>query len=176
MMARPLWKGAAKLLGDTKSSTIVLLDNSYSMDAARAGTSNWQLARDEAARIITELKQGSEVAVVLMGEGGAGLLDTPTYDTGRVLQALQKADAGFGAATVPAALDLAANTFDQMHEPVRQLVVLTDFQRASFPAEEDALLGQMFDRLKKQPNTPSMVLYDIGQEIRENVAVESREF
>jgi hypothetical protein len=176
MMARPLWKGAAKLLGDTKTSTIVMLDNSYSMDAARAGTSNWQLARDEATRIITELKQGSESAVVLMGEGGAGLLDTPTFDSGRLLQALQKADAGFGAATVPAALDLAANTFDQMREPVRQLVILTDFQRASFSAEEDALLGQMFDRLKKQANTPAMVLYDIGQEIRENVAVESLEF
>ena len=49
-MARPLWRGAARLIGDVKTSTIVLLDNSYSMDASRAGTSNWSLARDEAAR------------------------------------------------------------------------------------------------------------------------------
>src|SRR5215213_9644855 len=84
-MARPLWKGAAKLIGDAKTSTIVLLDNSYSMDASRAGTSNWSLARDEAARIISDLTPGSEVAVITMGEGGAGLLDAPTYDTSRVL-------------------------------------------------------------------------------------------
>jgi hypothetical protein len=175
-MARPLWKGFARLIGDVKTSTVLALDNSYSMDASRAGTSNWSLARDEAARIIGELKPGSEISVVMMGEGGAGLLDAPTYDTGRVVQALNKADAGFGAATVPAALDVAANTFDQMHESVRQVIVLTDFQRQSFTATEDALLGQMFDRLKKQPLAPSITLFDIGQEIKENVAVESLEF
>jgi hypothetical protein len=175
-MARPLWKGIAKLIGDVKTSTVIALDNSYSMEASRAGTSNWTLARDEAARIIGELKPGSEVAVVLMGEGGAGLLDAPTYDTSRVLQALGKADAGFGAATVPAALDFSASTFDQMHESVRQLVVLTDFQRQSFAANEDALLGQMIDRLKKQPLPPSITLFDVGPEIKENVAVESLEF
>ena len=36
-MARPVWKGAQKLLGDAKTSTVVLLDNSYSMEAGRAG-------------------------------------------------------------------------------------------------------------------------------------------
>ena len=36
-MARPLWKGARSLLGDAKTSTVVLLDNSYSMDAATVG-------------------------------------------------------------------------------------------------------------------------------------------
>ncbi|MEQ1859821.1 MAG: BatA domain-containing protein [Chthoniobacteraceae bacterium] len=176
LMARPLWKGAAKLLGDTKTSTIILLDNSYSMEASRAGTSNWSLARDEAVRIVSELKQGSEVAIGLMGEGGAGLLDTPTYDTGRVLSALQKADAGFGPANVPASLDFAANTFDQMHESVRQVVVLTDFQRASFSPQEDSLIGQMLARMKKQASPPSVTLFDVGPEVRENVAVESLDF
>ena len=28
-MARPLWKGASSLLGNAKTSTVVLLDNSY---------------------------------------------------------------------------------------------------------------------------------------------------
>lgn len=175
-MARPLWRGAAKLIGDVKTSTIVLLDNSYSMEASRAGASNWSLAREEAARIVTELKPGSEAAVVMMGEGGAGLLDAPTYDTGRLVQALNKADAGFGAATVPAALDFAASTFEQMHESVRQVVVLTDFQRQSFAAQEDALLSQMIQRLRNQALPPAITLFDVGQEVRENVAVESLEF
>lgn len=175
LMARPLWKGAAKLLGDTKTSTIILLDNSYSMEAARAGTSNWSLARDEAVRIVSELKQGSEVAIGLMGDG-TGLLDTPTYDTGRVLKALQKLDASSGLANVPASLDWAANTFDQMHESVRQLVVLTDFQRASFSPQEDTLIAQMLDRLKKGKAPPSVTFFDIGPEVRENVAVESLDF
>ena len=60
LMARPLWKGAQKLLGDAKTSTVVLLDNSYSMEAGRAGTSNCTLARDEAGRILSDLRPGSE--------------------------------------------------------------------------------------------------------------------
>ena len=175
-MARPIWQGAAKLLGNAKTSTLVLLDNSYSMEAGRAGTSNWTLARDEAGRIIGDLKAGSESSVILMGEGGAGLLDTPTYETGRLIQALNKSDAGFGSATIPAALDFAANTFGQMHEPVRQLVLMTDFQRVSFPAQEDNTLGQMLERLKKQSAPPAITLFDVGTEVKDNVAIESLDF
>jgi len=58
--------------------------------------------------MLNELKRGSDAQVVLMGEGGAALLDEPTYDLARLTQALKQVDAGFGAATVPAALDFAA--------------------------------------------------------------------
>jgi hypothetical protein len=174
LMARPLWKGAGELLGDTKTSTVVLLDNSYSMQASRAGTANWTLARDEALRILGELKPGSEAAVLMMGDGGKGLLDTPTYDTGRLLQALAKAEGGAGAADVPAAFEAASSL--ELHETVRQVVMISDFQRVSFPAQEDSLLGQMIERLRGQPTPPSITFFDVGQEVRENVAVESLEF
>ncbi len=176
LMARPIWQGAQKLLGEAKTSTVILLDNSYSMEAGRAGQTNFAAARDEAARIINNLKRGSEVQVVLMGEGGAALLDTPTYDTARAAQALGQLSAGFGTADVPAALDFAANVFGQMHESSRNLVVITDFQRVSFQAAEDARFGQSLDRLKKLPLPPGITFFDVGAEVRDNVAVESLEF
>ncbi|MEO8354184.1 MAG: VWA domain-containing protein, partial [Chthoniobacteraceae bacterium] len=175
-MARPIWQGAARLLGNAKTSTIVLLDNSYSMEAGRAGTSNYALARDEAARIVGGLKAGSQASVILMGEGGAGLIDKPTYETGRLVQQLNKSDAGFGAATVPAALDFAANTFGEMNEPVRQLVMLTDFQRVSFPPQDDAMLEQMLGRVRNQAAPPSVTFFDVGAEVKDNVAIESLDF
>ena len=175
-MARPLWQGARNLIGDAKTSTVVLLDNSYSMEAGRSGTSSYVIARDETLRLINELRPGSEVHVVLMGEGGRGLLDTPSYDVSRVTPALSKTTAGFGTARVPGALDFAAGTFDGMHESTRQLVVLTDFQRVSFPATEDALIGRALDRLKKQQVAPNITFWDVGQEVKENVAIESLDF
>ena len=175
-MARPVWRGFQKLLGDTRTSTVILLDNSYSMAAGRAGTSNFAVARDEAARLLNEVKLGSDAQIVLMGEGGAPLLDEPTYDLARLSQALGKIDAGFGAATVPAALDYAANVLGQMHEPARQLIVMTDFQRVSFEATEDVLLGQMLDRLKRLSIAPEVIFWNIGSEVRDNVAVESLDF
>ena len=175
-MARPVWKGAQKLLGETKTSTVVLLDNSYSMEAGRTGVSNFSVARNEAARLIAELKRGSDVQVVLMGEGGSTLLDEPTYDTARVIQAVNKLDAGYGTAVVPAALDFAAGVFEKMQEPARNLVVMTDFQRVSFEATEDALLRQMIERLRKMPVAPNITYFDVGTEVRDNVAIESLDF
>ncbi len=176
MMARPIWIGAQKLLGNAKTSTIVLLDNSYSMQASRAGQSNFSIARDEAGRVINNLQRGSEVQVVLMGEGGSTLEDAPTYDTARVAQEIGKLDAGFGAAEVPPALDFAAGIFNQMHESTRNVVVLTDFQRVSFEATEDALLGKKIEQLKKMAVAPSITFFDVGQDVRDNVAVDSLEF
>jgi hypothetical protein len=175
-MARPLWKGAQSLLGEAKTSTVVLLDNSYSMDAAHAGTTGFGIAKDETLRLINELRQGSEVHAILMGEGGRGVLDAPTYDLSRVTQALTKSTAGFGTARIPAALDLGAGTLEKMHESARQIVVLTDFQRVSFPATEDALIERALQRLRKQPAPPNVTFWDVGQEVKENVAVESLDF
>ncbi len=69
----PVWKGAQKLLGESKTSTVILLDNTYSMAASRAGLTNFSIARDEAGRVFNELKRGSDAQVVLMGEGGSSL-------------------------------------------------------------------------------------------------------
>jgi hypothetical protein len=176
LMARPVWKGAQALLGDSKTSTVVLLDNSYSMEASRAGQTNFAVAREEAARIVNNFRRGSDVQVILMGEGGSTLLDAPTYDIPRAAKELGQLDAGFGAATVPAALGFAASTFEQMTEPSRNVVVITDFQRVSFQANEDALLGESIGRLKSLALAPTITFFDVGQEIRDNVAVESLDF
>jgi hypothetical protein len=175
-MARPVWKGVQKLIGEARTSTVILLDNSYSMAASRAGTTNFSLARDEAARLLNELPRGSDAQVVLMGEGGAPLLDEPTYDLARLTQALKPIEAGYGAATLPAALDFAANVFGQMRESARNLIVMTDFQRISFEATEDAQVAQMLDRLRKQPLPPDITFFDVGSEAKDNVAVESLDF
>jgi hypothetical protein len=175
MMARPMWQGAASLLGNQPTSTAVLLDNSYSMEAGRAGTSNFSLARDETQRLVSELKRGSEAYVFLMGEG-AGLLDEATRDISRVTQALDKVGSGYGVARVPAALEFVTGTLAKMTEGTRQVVMLTDFQRLSFPASEDKAFGQAVERLKKLPVPPAITLWDVGVEVKENVAVEALDF
>lgn len=175
-MARPVWKGVRKLMGETRTSTIILLDNSYSMAASRAGTSNFSLAKDEASRLLNELPRGSDAQVVLMGEGGAPLLDEPTYDLARLTQSLKQVEASYGTATVPAALDFATNVFGQMHESSRNLIVMTDFQRISFEATEDAEVSQMLDRMRKLPLPPEISFFDVGSEAKDNVAIESLDY
>lgn len=175
-MARPIWKGARSLLGDAATSTVILLDNSYSMQASHAGITTFSHAKDAASHIVSGLRHGSEVQVVLMGQGGAPILDQPTYDPVRAIDALGQVNAEAGTATVPYALGFAAGIFEGMHENARNLVVITDFQKVSFEPAEDAALGQALDRLKKMPSPPQITFFDVGQEVRDNVAVESLDF
>ena len=174
MMARPVWQGAKRMLGEEATSTVVLLDNSYSMEAERAGTTNFTIARDETERLVSELRRGSEAYVFLMGEG-TGLLDQSTRDLSSVTQALRKVGAGYGVARVPAALDFVAGTLDKMTEPSRQVVVLSDFQKVSFPPD-DKVFGQAIERLKKLRVPPTVTLWDVGAEVKDNVAVDSLDF
>lgn len=178
LMARPVWTGAKRLLGDAKTSALVLLDNSYSMEAGRAGTPTFAIARDEVSRLIGALPRGSEANVVMMGEGGGGLLEAPTVDLSRVTGLLAKTTAGNGAADIPAAVNFAAATLESgaMHEQARKVVVMTDFQRVSFPVTDTKRMAASIERLKIQPLAPAVVFWDVGQEVKENVAVESLEF
>ena len=175
-MARPIWQGASRLLGNARTSTVVLLDNSYSMEASRSGTVNFALAKDNVQQLIAGMQSQSEVHVVLMGQGGRGLLDAPTYDLSRVTQMLGKTNAGYGTARVPQALDFAAGALETMHEPVRQVVMITDFQRVSFDPTEDKAIAAALDRMGKQVMAPSVTFWDAGQEVKENVAIESLDF
>src|SRR4051794_26925982 len=175
-MARPIWRGAQALLGEAPTSTVLLLDNSYSMQASKAGVTTFGLARDNAAQILNGLRRGSEAQVILMGEGGAPLLDQPTSDLQRAALLVSQLEANYGVATVPAALQFSGGMFERMHAAVRQVVVLTDFQRASFENTERKSLGEMVQRLKSLSVPPSITFFDVGQDVKDNVAVESLDF
>ena len=62
------------LLGAANSSTVILLDNSYSMEAG-GRPSNFELARQFTAAKLKSLRSGSDAAVHLMA---GGRLNTPS--------------------------------------------------------------------------------------------------
>ena len=85
-MARPILKGSAVLWANEKTSLLVLLDNSYSMDFKGAGGTNFENARDTTAEIIKDLPRGSDVNVILMSDPDSPLYDTPVFNTKAVAQ------------------------------------------------------------------------------------------
>jgi hypothetical protein len=175
LMARPVLTGAARLLGDAKSSLVILLDNSYSMEAGGA-RSNFQLAREAAARLVEEAGRGSEVSVVLMAGGVAQFLDAPTFDTERMAKELARLDAGYGKAAVPESLEAAANIVAKMSQPFREIVLISDFQRVSFSEKEAAARARVAQMLARQPMPPRLTFFPVGAEVRDNVSVESLDF
>ena len=135
-MARPILKGSEVLWTDKKASLLVLLDNSYSMDFKGGGGTNFKKARDSAVKIVEQLKRGSDVNVILMSDPDSPIYDMPVFNTEAVAQELSEISAGFGQARVSASLERGVEYLGSMNHPQREVVLVSDFQRTSWPTEE----------------------------------------
>lgn len=175
-MARPVLTKMASLVGSAKTSMVVLLDNSYSMEYGGAANGNFAQAKAAAAKVVQDLGRGSDISVVMMAGGVAPLYDVPTFDLNRVEKDLAGIDAGFGKATVPDALDTGAGIIAKMQHPYREIVVISDFQRISWSDEEAPARSRAAELLKKMPFPPQVTLFHVGAEGRENVSVESLDY
>ena len=175
-MARPVLTGASLLVGAAKTSMVVLLDNSYSMDHRGAGAPNFEHARELAAKVVAELGRGSDVTVFQMSAGGTPLHDAPMSDPGRVAKDLRALEAGFGKADVASSLEKAAAIIAKAPQSYREIVIVSDFQKVSWSEKEEAARKRLADQLRKMTLPPQITLFHVGAEGRENVCVESLDF
>jgi hypothetical protein len=176
LMARPVLRGFERLIGDAKTSTIVVLDNSYSMEAGGLNRSNYLQAREAARQILELPPPGSEAAVVQMAGGVSVLLDEPTFDLERLRGELGKTRSGFGAASVPEALDVVRALLAKAHQPNREVVVLSDFQEVSWGDAEAPLRMKAADALRSGAFETRLTLFHAGAAITDNVSVQKIEF
>ncbi len=174
-MARPILKGTAALWSNAKTSLLVVLDNSYSLDFKGAGGTNFEKARDTAAELVQELQRGSDVNIVLMSDPQSSLYDTAVFNTEAVAGELKSMQAGFGQAQVSTSLEHGAEQLMQMNHPHREMVLISDFQRISWPTEEGeaALRTRVGQQLQRMEMPPNLTLFHVGAEGRENVCVET---
>mgnify|MGYP001970200908 CR=1 FL=1 len=175
-MARPVLTGAAALWNDAKTSLVVVLDNSYSQDFQATGGTNFENAQKQAADLVAGLQRGSDVSVVLMSGTNAPLYDSGVFNTKRVAEDLKALEAGYGKAEVPSALDVASALSRNMSHAQREIIVISDFQRISWSAEEATLRQRAAERLGAQELSPRLTLFHTGAEGRENVCVETVSF
>ncbi|MDC0144672.1 BatA domain-containing protein [Verrucomicrobia bacterium] len=175
-MARPVLTGAAALWNDAKTSLVVVLDNSYSQDFQATGGTNFENAQKQAADLVAGLQRGSDVSVVMMSGTNSPLYDSGVFNTKRVAEDLKALEAGYGKAEVPSALDVASAISRGMSHAQREVIVISDFQRISWSAEEATLRQRAAERLGGAEIAPRLTLFHTGAEGRENVCVETVSF
>ncbi|HXX92894.1 MAG TPA: BatA domain-containing protein, partial [Planctomycetota bacterium] len=177
-MARPVITGLEPLLGNAKSSTVLVLDNSYSMEAGGPGRTNFQEAREAARQIVDQQVQGSDVAIVPMA-GGAGGAAEPTFDLDRARGEIARSRSGFGTARAYDSLRAAQGSASRMAHAHREIVVLSDFQKVSW-GEELGLPGasraRLADELARGAVKPTVTFFHVGREVTDNVSMEQPTF
>ncbi len=175
-MARPVLSQLTALAGASKTSMVLLLDNSYSMESGGKDTGNFVQARTTASEIITSLGRGSDVEVILMAGDNPELESIPNFDLSRLGKAVNELDAGYGRANVAGSFEKAAAMLGKMQNTYRQIVVVGDFQKVSWSEEEAPTRSRAAELLKGMPLPPQVTFVHQGVEGRDNVSVESLDF
>lgn len=162
----------AQLLGDSESSLIVMIDDSYSLEYEDPQQGRLiEDARARAKELVAGLKKGSNVQVIRLS--GGPLFDGPRSNLEKVeREDLDKVETGFGMANPALAFKEAATQLASgKMKPLRDVLVLTDFQAVSWPTNTISALRQAVDGMGTGEDRPLLSLMHIGPGDKLNVCV-----
>ena len=162
-LARPvltsiLFGGTGGLRGDAPVSLVILLDDSYSMDAAAGEARRFDTALSAASELVAAAARGADVAVIRTGGRPAPLLPGPVFDRAAVRRRLADVAPTHGPADTAAALDAALATLAGMSHADRELVVLSDFQPADWAWADGDAANTLRRRVEAAEFPPALTL------------------
>ncbi|WP_417734358.1 BatA domain-containing protein [Rosistilla oblonga] len=171
-LARPVLTGWQSLPGDAPASTVILLDNSYSMDAIGASGTRIAEAVDDTRLIVDSSGKGSDTSVILTGGSPAPMFDTPVFDSKSITDQLPFLDSGRGAISLADSLELGASVVSAMANSRRNLILISDFQRSDVDALTPAAIERFRQQIDSQAVPPSITLIQRSGDAEENIAIE----
>ena len=126
-------------LGDSRDR-IILLDRSHSMQSG----SRWDDARKLAADAIDELDSGDRAALVLFDHDTL-VTQELTSDHAALRGALSGADTGHGHTDLIGAIARASALLAKSHATIREIVLISDFQRSAVASGTQARIAAGID-------------------------------
>ncbi len=171
-MALPIFTRMDQLLGAARTSMIILMDNSSSMNAVPSSQSQFTLARQEAEKIIDSLPRGSEATIIWLS-GNADSITGPSFDSQRLKSHLAADEEGFGIADAAAGLENAAKLLAKSHYHHTEVVLISDYQKVSFSEKYASARQRSLEQINSLAKKPYVTFLRVGEEVKENVAVES---
>jgi hypothetical protein len=130
--ARPFVPGAgAAGVASGARDVVIVLDRSFSMSYA----DTWNRAQAAARQVIDELRPDDRGSLVLFG-GDVQVVTRSTNDRSSLAAAVQAAEPGPGATRYGAALKLAGSLLAGSTMPRREVVLVSDFQRAGWEPDQ----------------------------------------
>lgn len=120
-------------------STIILLDNSFSMELIDNEGIRFQRAKDALRAILQNAQYGDEFALILMADLSNQRWQEFTQNLSPLLQAIPDIRTAKTTAPLYPALERAASLLPEAQNINRNLVILSDFQKTNFNALPDSV-------------------------------------
>jgi len=161
-LARPFFRSSLAA-GSGPTSTVIVLDNSYSMATRQQGVERFAVAKDIARGLVREMSERDSVALLLTGGPHAGDTVELTHRLNDVHSSIAQGEIFAGYSSLISAVNRAFEVIRTSKDANREVVVLTDLQGKS-------LEGDLASAVRTQENVP-LIVYDCGQEAVMNLAV-----
>ncbi|MBU3740850.1 MAG: VWA domain-containing protein [Candidatus Kapabacteria bacterium] len=168
--ARPTIPGSLPLLSvEARSSVVILVDNSASMEAADQRGERFRQARRAAQSIISLLKDGDEVAVLPLADRDAGRAVEFTRSFTVATEALERLALADGRADVAGGLQAANMLFTDAAHAHHEVYIVSDAQR-------DVIVRNPDDTSRQLTTDANVMLVRIGsgdKGLEQNLSVDS---
>ncbi|MFQ6039981.1 MAG: BatA domain-containing protein [Candidatus Poribacteria bacterium] len=126
-LARPLLKNAFSFAGARmKTSCVIVLDNSYSMDYVGIAGRRFELAKEKAVEIINSLKSGDSASLILMSDLVDVVFRKLTTDLQQVREAIKDSTISQRTTQVLPAFQAAEALLANSDNPNKEIYLITD--------------------------------------------------
>jgi len=133
-ISRPVIRSSAfgSLGTHARSSSVFVLDNSYSMGAETAGVSNFEEAKTRAGRILNLMDKGDEVFLILASDLSRPVFEGPVHDHSLIRSAIADAALTGRLTDYRPALEMASTMIESSRNLNKEIYLFTDMQRTGF--------------------------------------------
>ncbi|MCH8291753.1 BatA domain-containing protein [Candidatus Poribacteria bacterium] len=127
-LARPLLKNQFSFAGArAKTSSVIILDNSYSMAYQGIEGQRFEKARVMALEVVQSLRRGDSTALILMSDIPDAVFRKLTKDLDGVKQAIRQSQVSYRSTLVPPSIEMAHEILRESNDPNKEIYLISDF-------------------------------------------------
>jgi uncharacterized protein (DUF58 family) len=174
-LARPLLTGAffAGFLGQSRSASTIILDNSYSMDLQQGNATALEAAREAAGAIASTLRRGDSLALMTLGPRPSFVIESAT-DPEFITRQVLATPLSHGGTDVVGALTECLERMKESPQSHREIFLVTDGRREGWRVEDTAGWERVNKLIEQCDPKPKLFVIDVSAPgARENAFIES---
>ena len=136
-MAKPFLESFGIVIAGQRTHRVLVLDGSLSMGYTTGDKSRFDQAKDVAAQLVKDSRQGDAVSLIMMGEPPRVVIGDPSPNLTEVQKEIAELTMTHGATDLPATFEAIDRVLDVSTIPQKEVIFLTDLQAASWQAASD---------------------------------------
>ena len=174
-LARPHLTGAffAGFLGQSRSASTIIFDNSYSMALQQGNTPAFESAKEVADAVASTLRRGDSLSLMTVGPRPSFAIES-ARDPEFLKQQIKATPLSHGGTDVLGALTKCLERMKESQQSHREILLVTDCRREGWHVEDTAGWHRVNRLIEQCDPKPKLFVVDVSTPgARENALVES---